>query len=88
METSRSVISGKTALITPERLNIAANYIIGELPLMLNGAEILGREESLFCYRDCFPFVEDIYKKGDDFVSKRQGYLVVDIKESSHDCAG
>lgn len=84
METSKQVIQSHTQRIDHDMLEIAAKYLLAELPLYLNSPEILNEKESVFCYRDCTPFIQRIFEgKSTVGVLKNQGHIVVDVESNA-----
>ena len=81
LETSKYVIQNNTQRIDDDMLEIAAKYLLAELPIFFNSAKILNKKSSVFCYRNCFPFIQHILeRKSSVEVSENQGYIVVDVE--------
>ena len=59
------------------KLEIAVQYLLGELPLYLNTPEILGVKSSLFIYHDKIDFFVNLYTGHHKLLSANQGHLIV-----------
>ena len=67
-----------------DSLRIAANYLLAEMPLFVDSVGILEQEASVFCYHECIPFLQDLFRGRYQLrVSANQGFTVLptlDIK--------
>jgi cyclo(L-tyrosyl-L-tyrosyl) synthase len=79
--TSKWVLEGKYDLesISQDSPNIAVQYFLKELPLFLNGTEILNIKSSLFVYKDTPKLISRIYNDNlfSDLLSVSQGYMAI-----------
>ncbi|PKW16492.1 cyclo(L-tyrosyl-L-tyrosyl) synthase [Saccharopolyspora spinosa] len=76
-------------ILTEEELNMAARYLLAEIPLFVNAPAILGMPETVFCYHRIEPFERDLYRGA--FALKavpRQGWVVVESASSEMVDAG
>ncbi len=68
-------------------LRIAANYLLAEMPLFVDSVGILQQEASVFCYHQCIPFLQDLYRGRYQLrVSANQGFTILptlDVKLSA-----
>lgn len=55
----------------------AARYLLAEFPLFLNTVGILGKENSVFCYHQRVPFLENLYARKYSLKPQNgQGFLI------------
>lgn len=60
-----------------KKLDIAVQYLLGELPLYFDTPRILGTESSLVIYHQNIDFFVNLYKVHDELLSTKQGHLIV-----------
>lgn len=66
------------ARLSPENLDVAAQYFLCEMPLFVDTPTILRQESSVFAYRECGPMLEKLYGGRYHYrVSERQGFVVL-----------
>ncbi|MFG3115492.1 tRNA-dependent cyclodipeptide synthase [Streptomyces sp. NPDC048197] len=86
LEMSRQAVSGRLrtvrgpdACVDDQQAAAAVRYVRDELPYVLDGATILGREETLMVYHRPWPLGDRIERGESPLkVSPRQGFLVLD----------
>ncbi len=83
LETSEQVVKDKVDTINKDMLEIAVKYLLAEMPLFFNSADILNKKSAMFCYKDCAPFIKTCFEQNRRFVPDHQGYLVVDTEYCS-----
>lgn len=81
LQSSRWVLANHTendGAISDDALQIAANYLLTELPLFVDSVGILGQSASVFCYHQCPPFLQQLYEGRFVLtVSRDQGFALL-----------
>lgn len=80
LETSRVVVGNQTEQISSDCLEIAVKYLLAEMPLFFNSANILKKKEAIFCYRNCVSLIRTIFKENENNTLNNQGYLILDLE--------
>ncbi|MEO5971519.1 MAG: tRNA-dependent cyclodipeptide synthase [Bdellovibrionia bacterium] len=82
LEASKWVLEKRTPdteCLTPETLESAARYLLAEIPLFLDTAGIVGVKSSVFCYHQCIPFLENLFRNRFPLkVAPNQGFVVIE----------
>jgi len=82
LEASKWVLESKvedTSKLSTDVLQSACRYLLTEIPLFVNTSNIIEKKASVFCYHQCVPIIENLFK-GQFSVntSQNQGFLVLD----------
>jgi cyclo(L-tyrosyl-L-tyrosyl) synthase len=59
-------------------LELAAQYLLCEIPFMTATPSILGVESSVFCYHHDFKLLEKLYEESDSWINPTQAYAVLE----------
>ncbi len=81
LEASKWVLESRvqdTSELTPEMLNSACRYLLTEIPMFINTPNIAQKNSSVFCYHQCVPIIENLFKrKFSIMTSQNQGFVVL-----------
>jgi len=79
-EASGYVLRGYTSDVSSHLLDIAAKYLLGELPFYLDSPRILSVDSSLLAYHEGIDFFVNLYKNNNSgFVAGNQGHLILNL---------
>ncbi len=85
IEASRWVLEKRVqdeSLLNEDALRSAARYLLTEIPLFVDTANIIGQPTSVFCYHQCIAFIEKIMNGYYSIKSSaNQGFIVIEPLE-------
>ncbi|CAL7961546.1 Cyclodipeptide synthase [Gammaproteobacteria bacterium] len=80
MESSKMVLENYGGAVVDSSLDIAINYLLGELPFYLDTPRMLNVNSSLLVYHKAIPFFTDIYQDREkNLIADTQGHLILEI---------
>lgn len=80
LESSKEVLKSYSKNVDSASLEIAANYLLEEIPFYIDTPAMLNVPSSLMVYHRAIPFFTSLYKeRKNNFISFNQGHLIAEI---------
>jgi len=80
MESSKEVLRSYSRDVDNASLEVAANYLLEEIPFYIDTPAMLNVPSSLMVYHKAIPFFTSLYKdRKNNFISFNQGHLIAEI---------